>query len=91
MLPALGVGEVGAVILVHGEAEATLEGTDVVFEEVRIFLEVDGFERELAKSFTAVGVRAGIGGNAAAAEFTARTVLGRRLAGFLGILIRQHT
>jgi hypothetical protein len=38
---ALGVCEIGAIVLVDGEAEATLEGADVVFEEVRVFVEVE--------------------------------------------------
>ena len=38
MLTALGVGEVGAIILVDGEAETAFEGADVVFEEVGVFV-----------------------------------------------------
>jgi hypothetical protein len=29
----------------------------MVLEEVRVFVEVDGFERELAKTLTAVSIR----------------------------------
>ena len=35
---ALGVGEVGAIVLVDGEAETAFEGADVVFEEVGVFV-----------------------------------------------------
>lgn len=38
MFSTLGVGEVGAIVLVHGEAESAFEASDVVFEEVRVFL-----------------------------------------------------
>lgn len=47
MLSALGVRKVGAIVLVDGEAEPTLEGSNMVFEKVRIFVKVDCFEREL--------------------------------------------
>jgi hypothetical protein len=43
--------------LVHGQAQAALEAADVVLEEVRVLVEVDGLERELAEAFTTVGVR----------------------------------
>lgn len=56
VLAALGVGEVGAIVLVDGETQATLEGADVVFEEVGVFVEVDGFEGEFAQALAAVGV-----------------------------------
>jgi hypothetical protein len=38
MFAALSVGEVGAIVLVDGKAETALEGADVVFEEVRVFV-----------------------------------------------------
>ena len=47
----------------------------MVLEEVGVFFEVDGFEREFAQTFASVGVRGGVGGYAAAAEFGARAVL----------------
>jgi hypothetical protein len=48
MFPSLGVSEVTTIVLVDGEAEAAFEGTYMVFEEVRVFVEVDGFEGEFA-------------------------------------------
>jgi len=38
MLFALGMGEVGAVILVDCETETALETSDMIFEEVRILV-----------------------------------------------------
>ena len=38
MFAALGVGEVGTIVLVHGEAESAFEAADVVFEEVGVFV-----------------------------------------------------
>lgn len=75
VLLALGVGEVGAVVLVDGQAEAALEGADVVFEEVGVLVEVDCLEGELAEAFAAVGVGGGMRGDTAAAEFGACAVL----------------
>jgi hypothetical protein len=48
--------EVGAVILVHCQAQATLEASNVVLEEVRVLVEVDGLERELAEALSPVGI-----------------------------------
>ena len=50
------MGEVGAIVLVDREAEATFEGADVVFEEVGVFVEVDGFESEFSETLSSVGV-----------------------------------
>ena len=50
------MGEVGAIVLVDREAEAAFEGADVVFEEVWVFVEVDGFEGEFAETLASVGV-----------------------------------
>ena len=56
MLSALGVGEVGAIVLVDCQTESTFEGSDVVLEEVGVFVEVDGFEGELSQTFSSIGV-----------------------------------
>ena len=56
MLPSLRVGQVRPVVLVDGQAEATFEASDVVLEEVRVLVEVDGLECEFAKAFTTVSV-----------------------------------
>ena len=56
MLATLGVGEVGAIVLVDGQTEPTLEGSDVVFEEVGVFVEIDGFEGEFSETLSSVCV-----------------------------------
>lgn len=48
VLAALGVCEIRAVVLVHGQAESAFEAADVVFEEIRILVEVDRLESEFS-------------------------------------------
>jgi hypothetical protein len=67
--------EIRAVILVDCEAQTALEGADVVLEEVRVFVEVDGLEGEFTQALATVGVGCGLGGDAAAAELGAGAVL----------------
>ena len=38
------------------QTEAALEASDVVLEEVRVLVEVDGLERKLAQTLTAIGI-----------------------------------
>ena len=76
MLAALGVGEIGTIVLMHGETQPTFEGTDVVFEEVGVFIEIDGFEGELAETLSSVGVGSGVRCYSSAAKFGAGSVLG---------------
>lgn len=75
MLAALGVSQVGAIVLMDGEAETTFEGADVVFEEVRVFVEVDGLQGEFTQTFTSVGVGGALGGDATTSELRAGAVL----------------
>jgi hypothetical protein len=56
MLPALCMREVRAVVLVDRETQTAFEAADVVLEEVRVLVEVDGLERELAETLSSVGV-----------------------------------
>ncbi len=56
MLATLSVCEVRAIVLVNCETKPAFEGADVVFEEVRVFVEVDGFEGKFSETFTPVGV-----------------------------------
>ena len=56
MLASLGMCEIGAVVLVYGQTESTFEAADVVFENVGVFVQVDGFEGEFAETFATVGV-----------------------------------
>lgn len=46
MFLVLGVSEIGVVILVDCKVEVIFEGVNVVVEEVRVFVEIDGFEGE---------------------------------------------
>ena len=39
-----------------GKTESTFERADMVFEEIRIFIQVDGFERKFSESFSSVGI-----------------------------------
>ena len=57
------------------KAEPTFEGSNMVFEEVGIFVEVNGFEGEFAQSFATVSVGGGLRSNAAAAKFRAGAIL----------------
>jgi hypothetical protein len=75
VLSPLGVREIGAIVLVDRQAKPAFEGADVVFEEVRIFVQIDGLERELAQTFSSVGVGRRGGSYASAAEFRTRAVL----------------
>lgn len=56
MLAPLCVGEVGAIVLMNRQAKTTLEAADVVLEEVRVLVEVDRLQSELAQSLAAVSV-----------------------------------
>lgn len=56
VLATLGVCEVRSIVLVHGETESALEASDVILEDVGVFVEIDGLERELAQPLASVGV-----------------------------------
>lgn len=75
MLAALGVSQVGAIVLMDGEAETTFEGANVVFEEVWVFVEVDGLQGEFSQTFTSVGVGGALRGDATTSELRAGAVL----------------
>ena len=53
---ALGVCKVGAIVLVDSQTETALEAAYVVFEEVGIFIEVDGLKGKTTKPFTTICV-----------------------------------
>ena len=75
MLATLCVSEIGAIILMYCEAETALEGADVVLEEVGVFVKIDGFKGEFAKSFAAVGVGGRVRRYSSPTEFGARSIL----------------
>ena len=56
MLAALSMSKVGAIVLVDGQTEPAFKGTDVVFEEVGVFVQIDGFKGELAETLSSVCV-----------------------------------
>ena len=78
MLATLCVSEIGAIVLMHCEAETAFEGADMIFEEVGVFVEIDGFEGEFAKSFAAVGVGGRVRCDSSSAEFGASSVLSEK-------------
>jgi hypothetical protein len=78
------VCEVWAVVLVHGQAQAALEAADVVLEEVRVLVEVDRLERELAETLSAVGICGRGWCDTAAAELGACAVLCRLANALVG-------
>jgi len=67
--------KIGPIVLMNGKAETAFERADMVFEEIRIFVQIDGLERELPQSLTSICIGTGIRGDTAAAEFRASTVL----------------
>ena len=75
MFSSLGVSEVGAVILVDCETQTTLEGADMIFEEVGVFVEVDGLKSEFPESFSTICVGSGMGRNASATELGSCSIL----------------
>ena len=60
MLPSLCMREIGSIVLVDRQTETALEAADVVLEEVRVLVKVDGLERELSETLSSVGIRRGL-------------------------------
>jgi hypothetical protein len=56
MFATLRVSQIGTIVLVYGQAQATFKTSHVVFENVGVFVEVDCFEGELSEAFASVGV-----------------------------------
>lgn len=48
MLSTLGMSKIGSIVLMHREAEATFEGTNMVLEEIWVFVKVDGLQSQLS-------------------------------------------
>jgi hypothetical protein len=61
---------------VDRQAETAFKASDVVLEEVGVFVEVDGLEGELAEALAAVCIGCGLGGDSSAAEFGTGAILG---------------
>jgi hypothetical protein len=60
MLPSLCMREIGSIVLVDCQTETALEAADVVLEEVRVLVKVDGLERELSETLSSVGICRGL-------------------------------
>ena len=78
MLATLCVSEIGTIVLMYCETEPTFKGPDVVLEEVRVFVEIDGFESEFAETLSSVGVGGRVRCYSSAAELGADSILGRK-------------
>ena len=57
------------------EAQPALETSDVILEEVGVFVEVDSFERELPQSFSSVCVGGALRSDSSTSEFTSCSIL----------------
>ena len=75
MLATLCMSEIGAIVLMYCEAETALEGADVVLEEVGVFVKIDRFEGEFAKSFAAVCIGGRVRRYSPPTEFGASSIL----------------
>lgn len=60
MFAALGMREIGSIVLVDGQAESAFEASHVVLEEVGIFVEINVLEGEFAETFTSICVCGGV-------------------------------
>lgn len=56
MLSSLCMRKIRPIVLVYCKTQTTFEASDMVLEKVRVFVEVDSFECELAQSLSSVGV-----------------------------------
>ena len=57
------------------ETEPTFERADVVLEEVRVFVEVNGFKGQFAETLSSVSISGGLRCYSSTAEFGAGSVL----------------
>ena len=75
MLTTLCVCKVRAIILVDSQTESAFKRTDVVLEEVRVLVEVDGFQRKLSKTFTSVCIGGRLGSDTSTTELASCSIL----------------
>ena len=52
----LSMREIRAIVLVDGKTKPAFERADMIFEEIRIFIKVNGFERKLSQSLPPIGI-----------------------------------
>jgi len=57
MFPTLGVSQIGPVILMNGQTQSTFEAANMVFEKVRVFIEIDSLKGKFAESLSSICVR----------------------------------
>ena len=69
------MSEIGAIVLMNCEAETALEGSDVIFEEVRVFVEINCFKCKLSKTFAPIGIGGRMRRNTTSTEFATCTIL----------------
>lgn len=62
------------------QAKTTFETSNVVLEDIRILVEIDGFQSELSETFTSVGVGRGLRGYTTSSKFGACAILKIALA-----------
>lgn len=75
MFSALCVSEIGTIVLMHREAKTTLEGADMVFEEIGVFIEIDRFQCKLSKTFASIGIGGRVRGYTTSTKFATGAVL----------------
>lgn len=75
MFPALCMSEIGAIVLMDCEAETAFEGSDMIFEEIRVLVEIDCFKCELSKTFASIGICGRMRRYTTSTEFATCTVL----------------
>jgi hypothetical protein len=59
----------------HRQAETALEASHMILENVRILVDIDGLERELSETLTAVCISRGLRGYTTSAELGACAIL----------------
>jgi hypothetical protein len=77
---ALGVREVGAVVLVDGQAQTALEAADMVLKEVGVFIEVDRLQGEPSETFSSVRIGGGLRCDTTTAELGTCSILHLRVS-----------
>jgi hypothetical protein len=75
---------------VDSQAQAAFEAADVVLEEVRVLVEVDGLERQLPETLPSVGICSRLRCDTAAAELGACTVLSLLTVGSNPCAVRTY-
>lgn len=59
----------------NSKTKSTFEAADVILEEVRVFVKIDCFKGEFAKTFATVCICSGLRGDATTTEFRTCSIL----------------